>query len=57
MVAAVEAKSEHPIAHAIVEAAKAQQLQLPEVSDFDSITGAGVKAQVSGQQFILAQNA
>jgi len=50
MVAAVEAKSEHPIAHAIVEAAKAQQLQLPEVSDFDSITGAGVKAQVSGQQ-------
>lgn len=50
VVAAVEAKSEHPIAHAIVEAAKAQQLQLPEVSDFDSITGAGVKAQVSGQQ-------
>ncbi|WP_180002044.1 MULTISPECIES: heavy metal translocating P-type ATPase [unclassified Acinetobacter] len=50
MVAAVEAKSEHPIAHAIVEAAKAQQLQLPEVSDFDSITGAGVKAQVLGQQ-------
>lgn len=50
VVAAVEAKSEHPIAHAIVEAAKAQQLQLPEVSDFDSITGAGVKAQVLGQQ-------
>lgn len=50
MVAAVEAKSEHPIAHAIIEAAKAQQLQLPEVIDFDSITGVGVKAQVSGQQ-------
>lgn len=50
LVASVEAKSEHPIAHAIVEAAKSRQLPLLDVSDFDSITGAGVKAQVSGQQ-------
>ncbi len=50
LVASVEAKSEHPIAHAIVQAAREQELQLSEVTDFDSITGAGVKAQVSGQQ-------
>ena len=50
LVASVEAKSEHPIAYAIVQAAQEQQLELSEVSDFDSITGAGVKAKVSGQQ-------
>ncbi|MCO8090892.1 heavy metal translocating P-type ATPase [Acinetobacter pseudolwoffii] len=50
LVASVEAKSEHPIAHAIVQAAHEQQLELSEVTDFDSITGAGVKAQVAGQQ-------
>lgn len=50
LVASVEAKSEHPIAHAIVQAARKQELELSEVTDFDSITGAGVKAQVAGQQ-------
>lgn len=50
LVASVEAKSEHPIAHAIVQAAREQELQLSKVTDFDSITGAGVKAQVAGQQ-------
>lgn len=50
LVASVEAKSEHPIAHAIVQAAREQELELSEVTDFDSITGAGVKAQVTGQQ-------
>ncbi|WP_180036457.1 MULTISPECIES: heavy metal translocating P-type ATPase [unclassified Acinetobacter] len=48
-VAAVEAKSEHPIAFAIVEAAQQQGLSLPTVSDFDSIVGSGVKGQVNGQ--------
>lgn len=47
-VAAVEAKSEHPIAQAIVDAAKAQGLVLSEVSDFNSITGYGIEARVDG---------
>ncbi|WP_439527081.1 HAD-IC family P-type ATPase, partial [Roseovarius mucosus] len=42
-VAAVEAKSEHPIARAIVEAAEG--LTLPSVTHFESITGFGVTAQ------------
>ncbi len=42
-VAAVEAKSEHPIARAITAAAEG--LQLPEVTGFDSVTGFGVTAQ------------
>ena len=49
-VAAVEAKSEHPIARAIVEAAKAEGLTFPIVTRFDSVTGFGVVAEVAGAQ-------
>ncbi|WP_349961473.1 heavy metal translocating P-type ATPase [Rhizobium sp. ZPR3] len=44
LVAAVEAKSEHPIARAIVEAATSEDLALPTVADFKSVTGLGVSA-------------
>ncbi len=49
-IAAVEAKSEHPIARAIVAAAKDQGLSFPEVADFNSITGMGVVASAGGQR-------
>lgn len=42
-VAAVEAKSEHPIARALVQAAEG--LALPQIRDFASHTGQGVSAQ------------
>ncbi|WP_072388041.1 heavy metal translocating P-type ATPase [Hyphomicrobium sp. CS1BSMeth3] len=48
LVAAVEAKSEHPIARAIVDAATNEELRLPEVSRFESITGFGVSAEAGG---------
>ncbi|MDO8881327.1 heavy metal translocating P-type ATPase [Pseudotabrizicola sp.] len=44
-VAAAEAKSEHPIARAIVAAAVEEGLTLPEVTGFASLTGYGVEAQ------------
>ena len=47
-VAAVEDRSEHPIARAIVDAAKAEGLQIPAISDFESVTGFGVRAVVDG---------
>lgn len=47
-VAAVEARSEHPIARAIVDAATAEGLSLPELDDFNSVTGMGVRAMVAG---------
>ncbi len=53
MIAAVEAQSEHPIAKAIVNAAKARGLTIPEVSDFASVTGYGVRAVVNGQQVLV----
>ncbi|MDH1269984.1 heavy metal translocating P-type ATPase [Rhizobium pusense] len=50
LVAAVEAKSEHPIARAIVDAAEAEGITLSAVSDFESVTGFGVKAVVDGKR-------
>mgnify|MGYP003836385515 CR=1 FL=1 len=49
-VAAVEARSEHPIARAIVEAAQAEGLERPAIEDFASVTGYGVEAIVGGQR-------
>ncbi len=50
LVAAVEAKSEHPIASAIVDAAQKEGLEFPPVSAFESVTGFGVNATVSGKR-------
>lgn len=49
-VAAVEGKSEHPIAQAIVQAASVEGLSLPVVSQFQSVTGYGVCGVVNGQR-------
>ena len=50
LIAAVEARSEHPIASAIVDAAVSEGLPLLAVSDFESVTGFGVRAMVEGQR-------
>nr|WP_315844787.1 heavy metal translocating P-type ATPase [uncultured Achromobacter sp.] len=47
-VATVEAKSEHPIAQAIVDAARAEGIALGAIEQFQSITGFGVSARVDG---------
>lgn len=52
LVAAVESLSEHPIAKAIVDAAKKEGLDLPKVDRFDSVTGMGVNATVHERQNI-----
>ncbi|MFG5777490.1 heavy metal translocating P-type ATPase [Comamonas sp. J-3] len=49
-VAAVESQSEHPIAQAIVQAAKAEGLQPAALSQFESVTGYGVRAMVGGDK-------
>lgn len=50
LIASVEAKSEHPIAYAIVQSAKELLIELLEVTEFDSITGAGIKAKIGDQE-------
>jgi Cu+-exporting ATPase len=47
--AAAERYSEHPLAQAIVEAAKARGIELPEASGFSSTPGLGVRATVEGR--------
>ncbi|MEC7520752.1 MAG: heavy metal translocating P-type ATPase [Myxococcota bacterium] len=49
-VAAVEAHSEHPLAQAIVSAARERGLSIPAAEDFASETGAGVRARVDGRE-------
>jgi heavy metal translocating P-type ATPase len=50
LAAAVEAKSEHPVARAIVDAAAGRVLAVREAVGFDSITGLGVTATVAGER-------
>lgn len=47
--AAAEASSEHPLARAIVAAAKSRSLNLPTAEDFVAEPGAGVRAKVDGR--------
>ncbi|MGB3501054.1 MAG: heavy metal translocating P-type ATPase [Mesorhizobium sp.] len=49
-VAAVEAKSEHPVARALVQAAKDRGLASEEAADFESLTGLGVRGSVNGMR-------
>ena len=46
---ALEAKSEHPLARAVVEEAEARGLTAPEVTDFAALPGNGLSAARSGE--------
>ncbi|GAA4000844.1 heavy metal translocating P-type ATPase [Comamonas faecalis] len=48
LVAAVESRSEHPIARAIATAATERGIALAPLDDFESVTGMGVRASVQG---------
>ncbi|MGB5071684.1 MAG: heavy metal translocating P-type ATPase [Flavobacteriales bacterium] len=54
--ASVERASEHPLAKAIINAAKEKDLKLAEVSDFDSPTGKGVVGTVEGKKVVLGNS-
>lgn len=49
LAAAVEADSEHPVARAIVRAARQKDLVIPLATGFTSMTGRGVRALVQGR--------
>src|SRR5690625_147415 len=49
LIAAVERNSEHPIAQAIVTAAKQERLTLADPTDFEALPGYGVQALVDGR--------
>ena len=51
--AALEAKSEHPLAHAIVKSAEDLGITLPEASDFQSTAGKGAEATIETARYLI----
>jgi len=62
LAASAEQPSEHPIAHAIVEGAKARGAMPRAANSFDAVNGLGVRAEIDGRRVLvgsrgfLAQN-
>ncbi len=48
LAAALETASEHPLARAIVAAARAEDMQLPAIDDFHAEAGHGIEGRVAG---------
>ena len=53
---ALEHNSEHPLAHAIVSAAKERKITQAKVSNFDALTGKGVIGTVNGHPTAIGNN-
>ena len=53
LAAAAEARSEHPLAQAIVTAAHDKGITVAEIDEFESITGKGVAATVTGRRVLI----
>ena len=53
LAASVERSSEHPLADALVRAAKERKLDLAQVEEFDSPTGKGVTGKIDGKMVLL----
>jgi len=49
LAASVDQSSQHPLAAAIVQGAKDKKLTFAEISDFDSLPGEGVQANIEGR--------
>lgn len=54
--AAINAHSEHPLANAICEAAKAKELSIPNSTDYASVTGRGARAMIDGHPHFIGNH-
>jgi len=57
LAASLDQGSEHPLANAIVQAARERGLELDKSEDFESASGIGVRAQVAGHHLALGNSA
>ncbi|MGK0262013.1 MAG: Cu+-exporting ATPase [Planctomycetota bacterium] len=57
MTATLERGSEHPLAAAIVNGSAERNIELGEATDFESITGKGVRGKVDGRNVALGNRA
>jgi Cu+-exporting ATPase len=55
--AALEAGSEHPLAAAIVDAARSRRLEPGRAEDFEAVTGKGVTGRVDGRRVAVGNEA
>lgn len=55
LAAGLERQSEHPLAYAIVQAAEARKLALPEVNGFQATPAGGVVGNVSGKSVVIGK--
>jgi len=53
ILASLEKKSEHPIAHAIVNYAQEKKIPFAEVSNFEGIQGKGLKGSINGTDYYV----
>jgi Cu+-exporting ATPase len=53
LAASAERSSEHPLAAAVVDGARARQIVLADPSAFDSVTGHGIRARVDGRSVMI----
>ena len=57
LLASAEAPSEHPIAHAIVQAAKNEKVAIRPTSEFEVLNGLGVQATVDTRRVLVGSRA
>ena len=57
LAASAERGSEHPLAEALIKAAKARELELFEAKEFKAIAGFGLEAEVEGKAVLLGSGA
>lgn len=56
LVAAIEKNSEHPLAEAIVQYVEASEIEIPEATDFMSVTGKGVSGKIDGSTILVGND-
>jgi Cd2+/Zn2+-exporting ATPase len=56
LAAALEQGSEHPLAQAVLVAARNRGLSIPSISEFEALTGRGIRARVNGRRLYLGSD-
>lgn len=56
LAAAIEQSSEHPLAAAIIQGAKARGIDIPKAVAFASFTGEGIEGKMEGEQILIGQS-
>jgi len=56
LAASVESQSEHPLAHAVVRRAKKDELKIAAATDFNRVTGGGVRAKVENHNVLIGKS-